>query len=129
MIDKNAIETYRNDLEWGGQESWDPGERAWFEYHCYQGHDSSDAQLWYRSHQPVTVLGLDPKGEYVEGLWGTHEERADGGMPATYRVRFEDGHEGTAFEDELLRGPEFKDQTGYFCPPSDWREHIATEEE
>ncbi len=25
--------------------------RRWFEYHCYEGEDSSDAELWHHTHQ------------------------------------------------------------------------------
>lgn len=76
---------------------------AAFEYHCQQSHDSADAELWYRSHQRVTVLGLEE-----EGYGGTLEERGANGQPRAYLIRFADGHEATAFEDELL-----VDERGY----------------
>lgn len=91
------------------------GERAWFEYHCYEGHDSSDAQAWYRSHQQVTILAHE---EVDEPYF------LDDGSEATryhYRVRFADGHEHSAFDDELHNSPEgFGTQAwtpGGFGPP------------
>lgn len=99
--------------DWGGREHWAHGERAFFEYHCNQSHDSEDAQLWYRSHQEVTVLG---RGD-DDGHAATHAERAENGTPRIYSVRFDDGHEGEVFEDELLRSSEYRDATGFFAPP------------
>ncbi|KKM74802.1 hypothetical protein LCGC14_1396650 [marine sediment metagenome] len=86
------------------KEKWTPGERAYFEYHCYQAHDSADASLWYRSHQPVTVVdvGEDPNDEPT-----TMAERAESGDPLTYHIKFTDGYEGAAFEDELLTSPRY----------------------
>ena len=79
------------------KEQWRPNEQAWFEYHCYEGHDSSDAQAWYRSHQRVTVLH-ENDGEL---RFGTMAERGEEGMPVLYTVRFTDGLEYAVFEDEL----------------------------
>jgi hypothetical protein len=76
---------------------WKRGDTSWFEYHCYEGHDSADAELWYHSHQRVTVVKLEWRGVGV-----TVQERAANGCSAGYRVRFSDGHTGDAFEDELL---------------------------
>lgn len=89
------------------REHWEPGERPLFEYHCYEGHDSEDAELWYRSHQRVEVLGV----EEHDGVGLTFAERLDFGHPKGYRVRFEDGFEGIALDDELM-----EDDTG-FCRP------------
>jgi hypothetical protein len=89
---------------------WKRGETAYFEYHCCQGHDSADAQLWYRSHQSVTVLGISGKG-----YGKTIISRLYNGHPRVYTIRFQDGTEGGAFEDELLTSPEFYEQQ--FCPP------------
>lgn len=75
---------------------WREGATANFEYHCYQGHDSCDAELWYRSQQVVTVLCVDN-----EGFGGTPRRRIENGEPRTYRIRFADGYENTAHEDEL----------------------------
>src|SRR6185437_15614932 len=85
----------------GMREDWHPGDRAHYEYHCYEAHDSSDAELWYRSHQQVHVLG---RGE-DEDLDAPLHERLEEGMPRVYQVRFGDGHEGDATEDELLTHP------------------------
>jgi hypothetical protein len=87
----------------GLREEWRPGDLAWFEYHCWEDDASSDAALWHRSHQQVTVTrrGTDEN-------WGeTLLDRAQAGCPNVYDIRFADGHEGPAFEDELLAGPEF----------------------
>jgi hypothetical protein len=87
----------------GLREAWDQGDQAQFEYHCYEGHDSADAQLWYRSHQVVTVL-FEDESDAWEG--STYDERAEAALPKVYRVRFADGFEGTAWEDELLTSVE-----------------------
>ncbi len=88
-------------------EGWNPGDLAHFEYHCYEGEDSADAELWHRTHQQVTVIS----GPYSDPSFGppagTAAERADNGLPFTYTIRFTDGHEGDAWEDELLTSPEF----------------------
>lgn len=95
----------------GRKQDWLPGEVAWFEYHCYEGHDSADAQAWYRSHQQVTVLRVSEPGP--EGT--TAEERDEAGWSRCYRVRFADGLEWDVFEDELLTGSEH-----FYCadPPA-----------
>jgi hypothetical protein len=79
---------------------WSAGDMAAFEYHCLEAHHSADAELWYRSRSPVTVIGLDPDGEAA--VAASLIERAEAGMPLTYIVRFPDGHEAGVFEDELL---------------------------
>ena len=33
-----------------------PGTVFFFEYRCWESHESCDAKLWYHSHQKVTVL-------------------------------------------------------------------------
>jgi hypothetical protein len=85
------------------RETWPPGTTAWFEYHCWESPASGDAALWFRSHQQVTVLGRDED----ENMGATMLDRADAGCPNVYIIRFADGHEGGAVEDELLNGPEF----------------------
>lgn len=92
----------------GAREAWLPGDLAWFEYHCLESDDSADAALWHRSHQQVMVLGRAAD----EDLGGTLLERAEAGCPNAYRIRFGDGHEGTALEDELLTGPEHYERPG-----------------
>ncbi len=63
----------------------------YFEYRCYEGEDSADAELWHPTHQQVTVLRkLGP------------EEAEEVGM---YHVPFPDGYGYDVFHDELLEGP------------------------
>lgn len=61
------------------------GGRRLFEYHCYEGEDSSDAELWYHTHQQVVVLS----------------KLKDAELPM-YHVRFVDGSEFDVFSDELV---------------------------
>lgn len=70
---------------------------CWFEYHCLESENSSDAKLWRHTHQKVKVLDIVEKG-----LSGTKDERLKNGTPAVYRVKFPDGFEYDVFEDELL---------------------------
>jgi len=65
--------------------------RRLFEYHCYEGEDSSDAELWHHTHQPVNVLARVQDA----GIIG-------GGAIRMYRVRFADGYEHDVFDDELV---------------------------
>jgi len=97
--------------QFGNKEDWPAGSKAHFEYHCYEGHDSSDAQIWYRSHQPVTVLRRNVQDEEDNGVAGmTFAERGEEGAPATYQVRHKDGYEHTATEDELMTHTKFHDR-------------------
>lgn len=93
------------------REQWQPGEVAFFEYHCYEGHDSADAQAWYHSHQQVTVLEEcylgTPDSPRTAGIV-TASERSDAAWPVCYEVRFADGLTWTAFEDELLTRPYYE---------------------
>lgn len=75
------------------------GQKLYFEYHCLESHESQDAELWYRSHQLVTVIEFAPN----DG-WGieSYEERCKVGCPIVYAIRFNDGFVGDVFEDELL---------------------------
>lgn len=75
------------------------GSRKLFEYHCWESHDSQDAQLWYRSHQQVTV------GEFVGepmALKMSFEERVEAALPLVHKITFADGFKSCACEDELL---------------------------
>ncbi len=96
----------------------EPGTRLWFEYHCWESPASCDAEIWYRSHQQVDVLGLSSDCEDCRlqfelssedceacAFQLTKGERGEAGVPLTYLVRFDDGFEYTAFEDELLESP------------------------
>ena len=69
--------------------------RRSFEYHCYEGEDSSDAELWHHTHQQVVILRKLRNIEEVD--------EADCGR--MYMVRFNDGLEYTACDDELMRSP------------------------
>ncbi len=65
-------------------------ERRYFEYHCYEGEDSSDAEAWHHTHQQVEVL---------------HKLKDNDPELTLYRVRFADGLEYDAFDDELVKSP------------------------
>jgi len=90
------------------------GEQAFFEYHCHQGHDSSDAAAWYRTQQPVTILEC-----HAPDL----EEDEEAGYG--YVVQFLDGHTHQTFDDELHDSPEqFGTQAsvgegGFYAPSSE----------
>ena len=79
------------------------GEKPFFEYHCWESHQSSDAQLWYRSHQQITILNLldDCDGKII----ASQKERLETGCILVYKVQWKDGHIGDATEDELLDSP------------------------
>ena len=66
--------------------------RRWFEYHCYEGEDSSDAELWHHTHQQVAVLHK-------------HQNIDEPIVGKMYRVRFGDGLEYDVCDDELLKSP------------------------
>ena len=75
------------------------GARYWFEYHCWESHDSGDADVWYHSHQQCTVLSFaDCNPPAFTGF----VERGEAGASLLYRVRFDDGLEWDVFEDELM---------------------------
>jgi hypothetical protein len=87
------------------RDDWQPGDAAWFEYHCQESDDSSDAELWHRSHQQVTVTGPLETDPAAEGM-SSYDERCEASLIGVYPVLFADGHQGHAWEDELLTGPE-----------------------
>lgn len=93
----------------------EPGDTLWFEYRCWESHESQDAQLWYRSHQRVTVLRLAPNDSYYpeDGVTPIPSfiDRMEAGAPIVYTVKFADGFVGDATEDELL------DDASEFCRP------------
>ena len=76
------------------------GTRCFFEYHCKESHDSSDAELWYRSHQKVEVMNCVNDEFFSEG--SAMRYRIENGTPLAYEVAFSDGFRATAMEDELL---------------------------
>lgn len=98
------------------RERWQVGERAWFEYHCWESPRSQDAPAWYHSHQQVTVLAVDEN----DSAGMTRAERDDAAMPFTYTVRFDDGLEWAVFEDELTA-----DRADWYRPdpPTDPKHH------
>lgn len=80
-------------------ERWNSGEQAVFDYSLPNDPTSEiAARLHHRTGQIVTVLG---EAEH-DGTEPTFVERADAGAPIVYTIRFPDGHEDTAFEDEVL---------------------------
>lgn len=79
------------------------GDIVFFEYHCLEDHRSNDADLWYHSHQQVEILGMDENdGVFIY----SQDLRYECGHPIAYRIRFSDGFEHTATEDELLDSEE-----------------------
>lgn len=84
------------------KEQWNPGETAYFEYQCFESEESCDAELWYHSHQPVTVIREE---EEHDGHGLTLDERIEAAQLKVYRVRFKDGFEYTVLEDELFTDP------------------------
>jgi hypothetical protein len=88
------------------------GKRYWFEYHCWESHQSGDAEVWYRSHQQCVVLSFARIGADGDPcFFSTIQERGEAGHCLTYRVRFDDGLEWTVFEDELMTTRD------HFCRP------------
>lgn len=98
----------------GLRENWNAGSYAYYEYHCYRGHDSADAQLWYRSHKKVKIVR---RCKESDGNWGTIGERAEEGTPAVYDIVFADGWKSAAYEDELFTSRRFL--TKRLGPPKD----------
>lgn len=90
------------------REEWQSGDTAHFEYHCYEGRDSSDAEAWYRSHQVVTVLR---RVETNETYADSFSDRAEEGAPYVYTVQWADGFVYDVWEDELLVSAD-----GYYRP-------------
>lgn len=94
---RGIIKNPKTQIPKGQIEYRKPGQQLWFEYHCFESPESGDAPVWFRSHNKVTVLKL------VEpGFGKTQNDRAYNGESAIYSVRFPDGLEWDAFEDELL---------------------------
>ena len=89
------------------REGWAVGDRAFFEYHCFEDLSSGDAAAWLRSHQQVTVI----RGLFDAAQDRTLSERFEEGEQGVYSVRFADGLVWDVFEDELLVDP------GHFTRP------------
>lgn len=84
--------------------NWEPGESAVFTYSLYNDPTSEIArELFPRSGSAVTVLrrGEDDAPDDDDPEYATLAQRADAGALRLYVVRFSDGHEDEAFEDEL----------------------------
>lgn len=99
------------------ESEWMPGERSWFEYHCNESVDSAHAEWWYRTRQPVTILG---RADCEPCAWqSTAAERSAWLTPRIYAVRWDDGFEGDVFEDELHESPDYEwlDDPQYIEPP------------
>ncbi len=79
------------------------GQALYFEYHCLESSLSHDAELWYHSHQRVTVIGFE-----ANDGWDIVKlvDREETGHLIAYSVRFSDGFVGCAIEDELLDSEE-----------------------
>jgi len=75
--------------------------RRWFEYHCYEGEDSDDAELWHHTHQEIVI---------VRNL---SDEEVDFELRPMYRIRFSDGLEYDCFNDELLHSPREYERPDY----------------
>jgi len=73
-----------------------------FEYHCLESEDSSDAELWHRTHQRVTVLGVQFSEE-----------------TPILSVQFADGFEGGVFIDELVKSTNEYYRPDYEQEPTD----------
>ncbi|KKK98328.1 hypothetical protein LCGC14_2643830 [marine sediment metagenome] len=75
--------------------------RRWFEYHCYEGEDSSDAELWHHTHQEVIVLARIPNCD----------------TSRMYHVEFTDGFKWDVFDDELIASPKDFERPDYKAVP------------
>ena len=90
--------------------------RRWFEYHCYEGEDSADADIWHHTHQPVKVLSKS-KGVSCGSSWYCD-------MPRTYDVKFADGFECVVLDDELLADPTEFDRPDYIPMSQNRHENV-----
>jgi hypothetical protein len=77
------------------------GKEFWFEYHCNEGEDSPDYPMYLHSHQKCTILSISEPG-----IGETDIERYENAAQRLYKVRFSDGFEWDAFEDEILDSEE-----------------------
>lgn len=101
VVETASVAPYNRDF-------WEAGDTAYFEYHCFESSESSDAALWHRSHEPVTIVrhcGPEDHDPCLRADQPTIIERGEDGSPCLYRVRFAGGAEYDVFEDELLTDP------------------------
>jgi hypothetical protein len=83
---------------------WSPDERAIFTYSLpFDENSDICGRLHHRTGETVTVIELNDRDQNEPWLreMPTISGRADEGALVSYAVRFPDGHEDTAFEDEL----------------------------
>ena len=99
---RNIIKTTLNEWLSEQQDKTDDkvGKVFWFEYHCFESPSSCDAEVWYRSHSKIEILGIVEMGNGE-----TPQERGENGEPRLYRARFEDGFEYDVWEDEVMNSP------------------------
>lgn len=100
---KKALNNHKLEISESFENIEDPkvGKELWFEYHCDESPSSADYQMYLHSHQKCKVI------EIVElGGGDTSLERGDNGEPRVYKVKFEDGYEWVAFEDEIMDSPD-----------------------
>lgn len=89
------------------KEIWEIGARLWFEYRCYESHDSCDAKLWYHSHQQCIVIDVSFCG-YDPGMFDKTRRGREGPKDQiTYKCRFDDGFEWDVCEEELHSNRKF----------------------
>jgi hypothetical protein len=106
LISTWRLTTMSKLIETGRKEHWNPGEEAWFEYHCFESMDSDDSDLWLRSHSKVEVLS-EADWEKELGQNKTIQERLEAGIVKVYQIQFPDGYRGDCFEDELFTEREY----------------------
>lgn len=81
---------------------WLAGQEAIFRYGLAPDPDSDiSARLAHRSGETVEVLGESASDADFDA-YPTLQDRMNAGCLAVYLVRFDDGHEDIAFEDELF---------------------------
>lgn len=83
------------------REQWKPGDTARFDYSlAFDPKSEVCAALHHRSGQTVTIVAENDSDD-VRSELATLAERAESGELITYEIRFPDGFEHDAFEDEL----------------------------
>lgn len=101
-MSEQGVRTMTNNPVINWREQWSPGDVATFYYSLDPNDPSSEiaAELGHRSGQQVVVLS-ENDADGIRANVPTFRERADEAALLTYAVRFPDGHEADAFEDEL----------------------------
>ena len=70
-----------------------PGDRVFFEYHCWQSEESCDAKLWHHTRQYATMVRVIVPPEIDEEV------------APMYEIRFDDGLTYDVNSDEVTRRP------------------------